>query len=261
MCFSLATAAATGTDVDVAYTMGASASVVEAGDTFTVTVSLSENVGFKAATVTVRYDSTQFSYVSYSAGTFSDLTVNKQNEGTVKVAVGNALNAITNFNAAPTYNGTGTVAVLTFKASEHYEGTGSIELSVTSGNCLTLKKDFSYRVSGASVAVKSVDFATHVHDEEDIAAVEPTCTETGLTAGKRCRFCERFTVPQTVVPTKGHQPGDLIAKVDATCEATGTNAHYKCSVCDVLLDENKAETTEKALTVPAKGHNLAIRSP
>ena len=42
------------------------------------------------------------------------------------------------------------------------------------------------------------------HTSVEDAAVSPTCTETGLTAGRHCSVCEKILVEQTVVPATGH---------------------------------------------------------
>lgn len=48
----------------------------------------------------------------------------------------------------------------------------------------------------------------------------------------------------------------LIAVKPATCSTTGMNAHYTCEGCGKYFDEDKNETTEAALTIPATGdHN------
>ncbi len=48
----------------------------------------------------------------------------------------------------------------------------------------------------------------------------------------------------------------LIAVKPATCSTTGMNAHYTCEGCGKYFDEDKNETTEVALTIPATGdHN------
>lgn len=85
----------------------------------------------------------------------------------------------------------------------------------------------------------------HVHSETVLAAVEATCTETGLTEGKKCTTCGQVTVPQQVVPAKGHTE-EVVAAVEATCTSIGLTEGKKCSVCDVTL---KAQDI-----VPAKGH-------
>ena len=109
------------------------------------------------------------------------------------------------------------------------------------------------------------------------AAVEPTCTEKGLTEGKHCSKCGKILTAQTEIDALGHtggtatcteqaictrcnekygsalghKYGDLISKTEPTCSATGTEAHYKCSACNKVFkdDENKTETTLDDLTI------------
>ena len=81
------------------------------------------------------------------------------------------------------------------------------------------------------------------------AAVAPTCTKTGLTAGKHCAVCNTVLVAQTTVPAKGHTEV-IDAAVPATCTATGLTAGKHCAVCNTVL---VAQTT-----VPAKGHTEVV---
>lgn len=61
------------------------------------------------------------------------------------------------------------------------------------------------------------------------AAVAPTCTETGLTAGSHCKTCGTVLVAQTVVPATGHS-------WDEGVEKDGT-VTYTCSKCGVTRTE------------------------
>ena len=83
------------------------------------------------------------------------------------------------------------------------------------------------------------------------AAVEPTCTEKGLTEGKHCSKCGKILTAQTEIDALGHKYGDLISKTEPTCSETGTEAHYKCSACNKVFkdDEHKTETTLDDLTI------------
>ena len=46
--------------------------------------------------------------------------------------------------------------------------------------------------------------SVHEHTVSILAAVAPTCTETGLTEGQWCEMCEMILIPQEEVPAKGH---------------------------------------------------------
>ena len=82
------------------------------------------------------------------------------------------------------------------------------------------------------------------HTEQTLPAKDATCTETGLTEGKKCTECGTVTVAQTVVVALGH---DMIVDkaVAAGCESTGLTEGSHCSRCDHKV----AQTV-----VPALGH-------
>ena len=64
------------------------------------------------------------------------------------------------------------------------------------------------------------------HIDEIVAGKAATCTETGLTEGKKCSVCKETTVAQDPIPKLGHSYSD------ATCIAKAT-----CSICqDVIGD-------------------------
>ena len=67
-----------------------------------------------------------------------------------------------------------------------------------------------------------------------IPAVESTCTETGLTEGKRCKVCDTILVAQQEVPLKPHTEVTIPA-VDQTCTETGLSEGKYCSVCYNIL--------------------------
>ena len=59
------------------------------------------------------------------------------------------------------------------------------------------------------------DSAAHV--QEDLPAVEPTCTEPGKSKGAKCSICERIMIRQTELPAEGH------TYVDGVCTTCGHN--------------------------------------
>ena len=83
------------------------------------------------------------------------------------------------------------------------------------------------------------------HTEVTDPAVEPTCTDTGLTEGKHCSVCNTVLTAQAVTPAKGHSWDEGTITTEAGCEDTGVKT-YTCTTC-------KATKTEE---VPATGHHL-----
>jgi len=104
------------------------------------------------------------------------------------------------------------------------------------------------------------------HDIVIDEAVEPTCTETGLTAGQHCSRCDEATVAQEEIPAKGHRWGSLVV-TSATCTVDGSIS-ITCGDCgktsvtgepdaDAYLKEiNESPYIE--IDIKAKGHDIVI---
>ncbi len=74
----------------------------------------------------------------------------------------------------------------------------------------------------------------HKHTEAIIPAVAPTCTETGLTEGKKCSECGAILVEQAMVNALGHTE-EILQAVAPTCTETGLTEGKKCTVCGKAL--------------------------
>ena len=72
-----------------------------------------------------------------------------------------------------------------------------------------------------------------------------TCTEPGLTDGKRCGVCLEWIEPQEEIPALGHTPV-AIPGCEATCTADGLTEGSYCSVCNETIVAQEA--------IPATGH-------
>jgi hypothetical protein len=74
------------------------------------------------------------------------------------------------------------------------------------------------------------------HDTEPDAAVEATCTSTGLTEGSHCSVCDKVLVKQEVIPSMDHTPSDWIIDQPAEVEQEG-HQKKECTECGILLEE------------------------
>ena len=80
------------------------------------------------------------------------------------------------------------------------------------------------------------------HKEIFTSYIEPTCTEDGLSVGKECSVCGEVSIPQQVIPAKGHSYTGWITTAEATCEINGK----KIKLCSCGLFEEEI--------IPAIGH-------
>lgn len=92
------------------------------------------------------------------------------------------------------------------------------------------------------------------HDMQDVAAKEPTCTEIGWKAYKRCaHYCGKTEGYEQIEKT-GHNLSITVPRVEPTCEKWGHEEYYKCSNegCNYNTDYNG---------LPALGHDKERHDP
>ena len=110
-------------------------------------------------------------------------------------------------------------------------------------------KDSDYKCDNCKIALCTE------HEEEILPAKKATCTESGLTEGKKCSICGEVLVAQTTVPALGHTE-ETVAGKPATCTEAGLTDGKKCSVC--------GETLVAQEVISALGHKeevLASKAP
>ncbi|MDO4380966.1 MAG: hypothetical protein Q4D20_08840, partial [Clostridia bacterium] len=104
-------------------------------------------------------------------------------------------------------------------------------------------------VCGTELSREKVTVEKLAHTEETIPAVAPTCTETGLTEGKKCSVCGEILVAQEEVKALGHAYGEWVKTKDSTCTVKGEEER-SCSRC------GKSETR----TLPLAEHHVVVLS-
>ena len=109
----------------------------------------------------------------------------------------------------------------------------------------------------------------HEHTLEHVAAKDPTCTEAGNKEYWKCTDTEcgklfsdsegstQTTQEAVTLPMVAHTLEKVEAK-DSTCMEEGNTEHWKCTVCGKLFSnsEGTTETTQEAVTISKKPHNL-----
>ena len=99
-------------------------------------------------------------------------------------------------------------------------------------------------------ATKTEAITATGHTEVIDAAVEATCTATGLTEGKHCSVCNAVTVAQEVIPALGHSWGEWTVTTPASCTATGEETRT-CNRCAATEKRELAKTGHTEVVDPA----------
>ena len=99
------------------------------------------------------------------------------------------------------------------------------------------------------------------HDPIAVPGKEPTCTETGLTEGKKCKICGATLVEQKETPALDHDY-QLKDHKDATCTEAGYD-YYECSRdashhYTVTIDKTGHDYTEKVVLPTCESDGYTI---
>ena len=97
----------------------------------------------------------------------------------------------------------------------------------------------------AELSRKSVTVDAIGHTEETVLGKAPTCTETGLTEGKKCSVCHEVIVKQESIPVLDHSPAAPVHEniVSATCGLKGSyDEVIKCEDCGKELSRQTINT-------------------
>ena len=116
------------------------------------------------------------------------------------------------------------------KALGHTEKTDVETKDATCTEAGYTKTTVTCTVCGETISETTEEIKALGHTEETIPGKDASCTETGLTEGKKCSVCGEVLVAQEETPAKGHTE-EAISGKDATCNETGLTEGKKCSVC------------------------------
>ena len=131
------------------------------------------------------------------------------------------------------YAFTTSIAVNYIEIRSGCEPSDALVVTETAANCTTpARRTTTCRQCNAS---KTEDIAPALgHSEEIISGKAATCTENGLTEGKRCTVCNQTTLVQETIPALGHAEQVIPGKA-ANCIETGLTDGSVCTVCEVTV--------------------------
>lgn len=150
-----------------------------------------------------------------------------------------------------------TVCGYTKPAGEHIWNAGEI---TTAATC-TVNGVRTYTCT-VCVQTKTEAILAPGHVETTIPAQAATCTETGLTAGKKCSVCGEVLVEQQEVPATGHNPDsiwtfgaipDMHYKKCLTCGEIAVTAEHTWDNGVVTVEPTETEDGEKTYTCTVCG--------
>jgi len=107
----------------------------------------------------------------------------------------------------------------------------------------------TYRCALCGDTYNTDEVAATGHTEVEIAAIAPTCSSLGYTAGSQCSVCNKVLVKPTTVAKLSHDKVEYGA-VAPTFTEDGIKAGIKCSMCGRIYSEPSV--------APAKGHTADL---
>lgn len=120
-------------------------------------------------------------------------------------------------------------------AQTEIPATGHDYVAVVTAPTCTEKGFTTYTCSCGETYVDSYVDALG-HKEEILPGKSATCTETGISEGKKCSVCGEVFLAQKEIPAKGHTPGNWEVVKAAEIGKEGKELQ-KCTVCGEVLDE------------------------
>ncbi len=234
---------------DLQHTMESSDSIVFSGGTVSVTVSITQNTGFSAASADLYFDPAILTYESSSVvgSAYENVGVNAANEakGFLGINIGTMEQM---FTPGLNYVGTGKVATITFSIKAGYEG--KIDFTLKSEEGYVFYPDNSYSGSAikSSLSITCIDKTTHQHTKQYTQAVAGSCIKDAYAAdGWTCTVCgESQAATNLGKQTDVHNNTTTVAGYPAECDKDGLTEGTKCLDCNKMVVEQKPNTDRPA---------------
>lgn len=202
--------------------------VYRPGDTVTVAFHIVSETGI-AATGSVNYDKSVFSYVSASAS-------------------GNAMSPNATRFGALNMGGCGLDGTVTYTfAIKDGALPGSYSITASLIQCGDKYEQETEATISGGVTVTVIDINCIHENMMLISGKEPTCNIDGLSDGVQCTACFVMVEEQMVLPALGHVIDDAEAYAP-TCTANGLGPMGTCERCGYVQDEREV--------LPALGHDV-----
>ena len=93
--------------------------------------------------------------------------------------------------------------------------------------------------------LETAEIATIAHTEEIVAGKAATCTESGLTAGKKCSACQAVILKQEEIGALGHNESGWIIDKNAEIGVAGSK-HTECTRCSTPIKTETIPALEEA---------------
>ncbi len=120
--------------------------------------------------------------------------------------------------------------------------TCAVEGNIAHWRCRECGLRFKDELMLEEIAAADTVIETLPHTEEIIQGTPATCTQTGLSDGKRCTVCNNITLEQKITPTIPHTE-ETIQGTPATCTQTGLSDGKRCTVCNNITVEQTITPT------------------
>ena len=230
----------------------ATPAVLNNGDKFDVSITIDSNPGLNLIKIEVEYDVETVKLVSVTNGEVFEKSsetatypmIDTETPGLIKFQYVNLGESVTK---------TGSVMVMQFEAVKEVASKNTVRVieDQLSGMDATNGIYYGKKFNGPAIEIAGNPESLHncLDSIEVLPAVAPTCTEKGLSEGKKCTVCGETVVAQNEVDALGHTE-ETIAAVAPDCTKTGLTEGKKCTVC--------GETTVAQTVVDALGHKEEI---